>query len=120
MAKNWEKMEFTTDKNGKISLVPVKEKVDVTKKAKKLNLRHVKKLSYDELKKEGDNLYLKKVNAEDHLVDAYNEKRVKSQVAIKQAKSIIAKREKEAAIAAEKAAKKARRDKLVDTNTAIA
>ena len=120
MAKNWEKMEIVIDKSGKASLVPVKADAKVEKKVKKLDLRHISKLSFDELKKEGDKLYIKKVEAEDHLIDAYNNKRVKSQALVKQAKAIIARREKEAAAAAEKATKKERRDKLVDTNTAIA
>lgn len=120
MAKNWEKMEIVVDKNGKASLVSAKTEEKAEKNLKKLDLRHIKKLSFDELKKEGDKLYIKKLEAEDHLVDAYNNKRVKSQALVKQAKAIIAKREKETAAAAEKAAKKERRDKLVDTNTAIA
>ena len=119
MAKNWEKMEIVIDKSGKASLVPVKADAKAEKKVKKLDLRHISKLSFAELKKEGDKLYLQRVEAEDHLINAYNNKRVKSQALVKQAKAIIARREKEAAAAAEKAIKKERRDKLVDTNTAI-
>ena len=120
MAKNWEKMEIVVDKSGKASLVSAKTEKKVEKKVKKLDLRHISKLSFDELKKEGDKLYIKKLETEDHLVDAYNNKRVKSQTLVKQAKTIIARREKEAEEAAKQAAKKEKRDKLVSMDTAIA
>lgn len=118
MAKNWEKVEITIDKGGKAVLTPVKEKESSVKKSKKLDLRHVKSLSFEELKKEGDKIYADNRFKEDALVEAYNDKKVKSQTLIKKAKSVIAKRAKEEVAAQKKAAQDARRDKIIDTNTA--
>jgi hypothetical protein len=120
MAKNWEKVEIGFVK-GKATLVPKKE---VEKSAeggrpRTLNM-NFKTKSYDELKKEGDQLYAEKVAREDHLVEAFNAGKVKSKDAARQAKSIIKRREKEAAEAAAKAAAEECRDAIVNTNTAIA
>lgn len=120
MSKNWISAEIIFDKNGKPILVEKKNKITENKRTKKLNLRTVKSLSYDELKKEGDKAYYKRREAEDHLVDAYKNKKLQSADLIKNAKAITARREKEAEEAARKAAEKDRRDKLVSTDTAIA
>ena len=122
MAKNWEKVEIGMVK-GKATLVPKKDEPVKSAEGGRphlFNLKGVKSKSFEELKKEGDKLYLKKIDQEDHLVEAYNNGRVKSKDAVQQAKSIIKRREKEAAEAAAKAASEARRDAIVDTDTAIA
>ena len=122
MAKNWEKVEIGFVK-GKATLVPKKDEPVKSAEGGRphlFNLKGIKSKSFEDLKKEGDNLYLERLAQEDHLVDAYNDGRVKSKDAARQAKSIIKRREKEAAEAATKAAAEERRDAVVNTNTAIA
>jgi hypothetical protein len=122
MAKNWEKVEIGMVK-GKATLVPKKDEPVKSAEGGRphlFNTKNIKSKSFEDLKKEGDNLYLERVAQEDHLVDAYNDGRVKSKDAARQAKSIIKRREKEAAEAAAKAASEARRDAIVDTDTVIA
>lgn len=122
MAKNWEKVEIGIIK-GKATLIPKKDepvKSAEDRRPHLFNLKKVKSKSYEDLKKEGDKLYLVKQNQEDSLVNAFNEGNLKSKTLIQQAKTVIKRREKEAEEAAKKAAAKERRDAIVDTNTAIA
>ena len=122
MAKNWEKVEIGMIK-GKATLVPKKDEPVKSAEGGRphlFSLKKVKSQSYEELKKEGDKLYAVKVANEDKLVDAFNDGKIKSKEAVRQAKTIIKRREKEAEEAAKKAAAKERRDAIVDTNTAIA
>ena len=55
-------------------------------------IKTVKSLKLDEMKKHGDELYDIHVAKEDNLINAYNDKRLKSKALIKQAKKIIKKR----------------------------
>lgn len=122
MAKNWEKVEIGMVK-GKATLIPKKDEPEKSAEGGRphlFSLKKVKSQSYEELKKEGDKLYLEKKNQEDSLVDAFNNGKIKSKEAVRQAKAMIKRREKEAEEAAKKAAAKERRDAIVDTNTAIA
>ena len=122
MAKNWEKVEIGMIK-GKATLVPKKDEPAKSAEGGRphlFSLKKVKSQSYEELKKEGDKLYAVKVANEDKLIDAFNDGKIKSKEAVRQAKTIIKRREKEAEEAAKKAAAKERRDAIVDTNTAIA
>ena len=122
MAKNWEKVEIGMVK-GKATLVPKKDEPVKSAEGGRphlFSLKKVKSQSYEELKKEGDKLYAVKVANEDKLVDAFNDGKIKSKEAVRQAKAIIKRREKEAEEAAKRAAAKERRDAIVDTNTAIA
>ena len=122
MAKNWEKVEIGMVK-GKATLVPKKDESVKSAEGGRphlFNLKKVKSQSYEELKKEGDKLYAVKVANEDKLVDAFNDGKIKSKEAVRQAKTIIKRREKEAEEAAKRAAAKECRDAIVDTNTAIA
>lgn len=109
MAKEWTKVEFVT-RNGKVALEPVTEKEVSNKKAKTVNLRTIPSLSTEDLILKGEKAYLEKKDKEDNLVEAYNNKKLKSKDAIKKAKVIIAKREK---------TKKNNREKIIDTNSAI-
>lgn len=115
MAKEWIKVEFVT-RNGKIALEPIKkEKEERTfKRNKPLNIRSVISLSAEDLKAEGDKLYMDNIDAETNLVEAYKDKKLKSKAAIKKAKAIIAKREK-----VRKKAEKMINSEIVDTNSAI-
>ena len=58
-----------------------------------------------DLKKEGDEAFLAQKAREDSLVAAFGEKKLKSKALIKEAKAIIAKREKAAKVKAKKAGK---------------
>lgn len=57
-------------------------------------MRSTKSKSIDELKKEGENLYAKKMAKEDSLLEAYKEKKLKSKALIREAKKIKAQRAK--------------------------
>ena len=122
MAKNWEKVEIGMVK-GKATLVPKKNEPAKSAEGGRphlFNLKKVKSQTFEDLKKEGDKLYAVKVANEDKLVDAFNDGKVKSKDAARQAKAIIKRREKEAGEAAKKAAAQERRDAIVNTDTAIA
>jgi len=122
MAKNWEKVEINMVK-GKATLVSKKDEPVKSAEGGRphlFNLKNVKSQTFEDLKKEGDKLYAVKMANEDKLVDAFNDGKVKSKEASRQAKTIIKHREKEAEEAAKKAAAQERRDAIVDTNTAIA
>ena len=58
-----------------------------------------------DLKKEGDEAFVAQKAHEDSLVAAFGEKKLKSKVLIKEAKAIIAKREKAAKVKTKKAGK---------------
>lgn len=120
MAKNWEKVEITF-KNGKATLVLAEgasNRAEAPARKSKFDKTKIK--SFDDLKKEGEKLYTKKVEAEDNLVAGLENNIIKSQALIKKAQNIVKKREEAAQKAAEKEAKRQRRDNMVDTNTAIA
>ena len=122
MAKNWEKVEIGMVK-GKATLVPKKDESVKSAEGGRphlFNLKNVKSQTFEDLKKEGDKLYAVKVANENKLVDAFNDGKVKSKDATRQAKAIIKRREKEAEEAAKKAAAQERRDAMVNTDTAIA
>ena len=59
-------------------------------------IRNVKTLKLDEMKKHGDELYEIHLINEKALIDAFNDKRLKSKRLIKKAKKIIKKREEAA------------------------
>ena len=65
---------------------------DKTKEYNRLMATTKTKTIYD-LKKEGDELYAKKLAYENHLIDAYNNNKLTDKVLIKEVKNIIAKRE---------------------------
>ena len=122
MAKNWEKVEIDMVK-GKATLVPKENEQRKSAEGGRphlFNLKNVKSQTFEDLKKEGDELYAVRVANEDKLVDAFNDGKVKSKEASRQAKAIIKRREKEAEEAAKKAAAQERRDAMVNTDTAIA
>lgn len=119
MAKNWEKVEITVDRSGKAILAPVSKKSYDSKEVRGADFRKVKSLSFEDLKKEGDAAFTENSWKEDDLLNAYNKKKIKSNSLIQKAKVIAAKRAKEEAAAQKKASQKARRDKIVDTNTAV-
>lgn len=111
MAKEWIKVEFVT-RNGKVALEPITEKKVSNKKAKTVNLRTIPSLSAEDLIFKGEKTYFEKKDEEDSLVEAYNNKKLKSKEAIKKAKIIIAKKEKEKI-------KKSNREKIINTNSKI-
>lgn len=120
MAKNWEKVEFQKV-DGKTVLAPVK---NIAKKRKTYepyndSYKRVKSLTSEELKEEGDKLYAKKHDEEVKLVDAYENKLIKSKTALNKAKAIVKKREKAAQEQAKKAIEEQKRDKMVNMDTAI-
>ena len=84
MAKNWENIF-----NNSIG--------STTKKTNKNFERMMKEkpMSFDELKKQGELLYLDKIAQEDRIITLYEEKKLKSKSLIKKARDIKAKREEE-------------------------
>ena len=68
-----------------------------TKKTNKNFERMMKEkpMSFDELKKQGELLYLDKIAQEDRIITLYEEKKLKSKSLIKKARDIKAKREEE-------------------------
>ena len=83
MAKNWEEV-FNNKIGSSNKSIRVKDNLN----------RNNKSLSFEDLKKEGDKLYDKKVAEENKLVQAYEDKKLKNKQLIKKARDIIAKREK--------------------------
>lgn len=71
------------------------EKFRHEEKARKI-IRNVKTLKLDEMKKHGDDLYEIHLVNEKALIDAFNDKRLKSKRLIKKAKKVIKRREEEA------------------------
>ena len=65
---------------------------DKTKSYNKLMAKTKTKSIY-ELKKEGDELYAKKLAYEDRLIQLYNDNKLTDKVLIKEVKNLIAKRE---------------------------
>lgn len=70
------------------------EKFRREEKARKI-IRNVKTLKLDEMKKHGDELYEIHLVNEKALIDAFNDKRLKSKRLIKKAKKVIKRREEE-------------------------
>lgn len=90
MAKGWK--NFATI-NGE-EIIDRKTRVRNDKGFENL-IKNTKTMSVKELKDEAETLYLQKTWEEDKLITNYNEKKLKSKEAIKQAKKIIKFRAKE-------------------------
>jgi outer membrane cobalamin receptor len=84
MAKNWENIF-----NNSIGSTTKKTNKNFEKMMKE------KPMTFDELKKQGESLYLDKIAQEDHIVALYEEKKLKSKNLIKKARDIKAKREEQ-------------------------
>ena len=95
MAKGWTVLKTVNDEN---CITTREEKIkrnkNFAKMVKKAEGAVLKDPEQDikRLKKEGEDLYLAKVGRENQLVEAYNEKRLKSKTAIKEAKRIAKER----------------------------
>lgn len=57
-------------------------------------IRNTEKMTEEKLQKEGDSLYSKKITNNTQLIEAYNNKKLKSPSLIKKAKKLIKKMEK--------------------------
>lgn len=90
MEKKWTTIETVN------SIKNTETKSDKIKRMKNFdNLIHnTKILSKEDLKKHGDDLFTEKKNAEDQLLEAYNDKKLKSKKLIKQALRIKKERNK--------------------------
>ena len=84
MAKNWENIF-----NNSIGSTTKKTNKNFEKMMKK------KPMIFDDLKLEGELLYLDKIAQEDRIITLYEEKKLKSKSLIKKARDIKAKREEE-------------------------
>lgn len=93
MAKNWENIF-----NNSIGSTVKKTNKNFERMMKE------KPMSFDELKKQGESLYSKRVAYEDQIVTLYDEKKLKSKNLIKEARYIKSKREEEEKEKAEKTA----------------
>ena len=102
MAKGWtvlktvNDVEFTKEEKQKTN----KRFSKMVKQAENEKLKDIEK-DVERLKKEGEDLFAKRVAEEDAIVAAYNDKRLKSKALIKKAKKIIQnkkKAEKQAAV----------------------
>ena len=99
MAKGWTRVETVNNASvNKETPVEKRRRVQNFKKA----IRKTSKLSGEDFKKQSDELFTKKKEQEDSLVQAYKDKKLKSTKAIKAAQQILKSREK----AKEKAAAK--------------
>jgi hypothetical protein len=93
MAKNWENIF-----NNSIGSTTKKTNKNFEKMMKE------KPMTFDELKKQGESLYSKRVTYEDQIVTLYDKKKLKSKNLIKEARYIKSKREEEEKEKAEKTA----------------
>lgn len=71
-------------------------------KLKSFMAKNAVRKSEDELKKESETLFNKRIAEEDKLIEAYKAKKVKSKTAMRKARAIIANREAAAKKAREK------------------
>ena len=90
MAKGWRNFATINDLSTK------EEKHTTFKREEKFRngIKNIKILSIEDLKKESDELYDKKIAEEDKLLTAFTDKRIRSKEAIKQALKIKKIREK--------------------------
>ena len=93
-----EKILYT---NKLVSTGTKQEKFRKDRNAQKMT-KITKSLKINEMKKHGDELYDKAILEEESLLDAYNNKRLKSKRLIKEARKTINKRNKEAEAAQNK------------------
>lgn len=105
MAKGWTELAPRTKRTREEILTEQRVKNRVARKADNM-IRATKSLSLEELKKLGDLHYEENKAAEDKLLAAFEDKRVKSKIAIKQAIKI----KKDRAKAAKKAKAKAEKE----------
>ena len=116
MAKDWEKVNIVV-RDGKAAL----EVADNSSKnvseapARRNKFDKTKKLSFEDLKKEGEELALKKSIYEADLLSALDKGVLKSKKAIKEATALKKKKEKNS----KKQVEKERRDKIVNMATAV-
>lgn len=87
MAKNWVKFTFGETE--------VSEKTD--KKTLYVSTSKYNRMKYEDLVKEGDDLAAQKTAREENLIQAYEDKKLKSERLIKEAQALIKKRESKAA-----------------------
>lgn len=90
MGKEWTTIETVN------SVYKAETKTEKTHKIKNFNklIDNTKSLKLEDLKKHGDNLYTTQKNAENDLLQAYNDKKLKSKKLIKQALRIKKERDK--------------------------
>ena len=87
----WTKVVFTKEEKVEETPAQKKQRIAAFEKA----IKNTKSLSAEDLKKESDMLYAKKVATEDSLLKAFEDKKLKSNNAIKQALRIKKEREKQ-------------------------
>lgn len=100
MSKNWETVFTNATKETRTKAEQVRQAQTAEKMLRSLSSR--KEVN---LKKEGDDAFAVQAAREDSLIAAFGEKKLKSKALIKEAKSLIAKREKIAKTKEKKARK---------------